>query len=341
MIEESGPTTLGQYSVKSGYYAIKCNAVTSQNPNKASSSHRIDKDLWNIVWNINCPKKIRTFLWRCCRNALPTAVGLYKRNCRASGICSICGQYDETIEHLLLSCDWTRGIWLSICGLQIDKQSISTFDDWLASVVKKLQGLSDAGQMILMKIAFTYWIIWKVRCEVVITHVELQPDRVVYRLQRAIGEYELAKFIAATRNVKNNEVGSDHHTWTKPDEGFLKLNSDGSFYASERSAGIGVVIRNHEGQVIDAYGKKVSACSALSVEALALRDAALLAVQRDYMKVCFEIDSSELLRNITCTRFEHLDWRISPIILDIQSLLHSFENQQVRKINRSANKAAY
>ena len=46
--------------------------------------------------------------------------------------CPMCGEGNETIEHVLLLCEWTKGVWFSSClGLRLDKNNITIFDVWL------------------------------------------------------------------------------------------------------------------------------------------------------------------------------------------------------------------
>ena len=35
--------------------------------------------LWKLVWQLKCPNKIKLFLWRACKNILPTNLSLVSR----------------------------------------------------------------------------------------------------------------------------------------------------------------------------------------------------------------------------------------------------------------------
>ena len=61
----------GEYSVRTGYQKLKKeNFVIAEGP---SISHLMDKDVWNIIWGLGVPSKVRIFLWRVCNEALPVA----------------------------------------------------------------------------------------------------------------------------------------------------------------------------------------------------------------------------------------------------------------------------
>lgn len=264
---------------------------SSQNQNKASSSHSLDHSIWKFICKLTCPNKIKTLLWICCRNALPTAMALYKRNSKESGGSSICAQGSETIDHILLTCDWTRGVQISLCGLIIDMQGISTFDKQLYQIMRMLEDSQDVERQMLTKIAFLCGTLSKVRCELVIPEERLQPLQVVHRLQKAIVESQLDNFIADKRQVLKNDQQDDHGS-IKPELGWLKFNTYGSFCNDTNKSVIGGVVRNHNGKVIEAIGKKVEGSSALCLEALELRDAVQLAVKSRVQNAFFEIDSS-------------------------------------------------
>jgi hypothetical protein len=83
----------GMYSVKSGYRFLHKPTVSIP---KASSSHRIDKKIWSIIWSIDTLPKIKYFLRRVASNSLPTRLNLHKRKILESPICSLCGAFEDS-----------------------------------------------------------------------------------------------------------------------------------------------------------------------------------------------------------------------------------------------------
>ena len=104
---------------------------------KPSSSNIVNKIVWNVIWGLVVPSKIKKIIWRVCNNALPVGDALWRRNVIESHVCAIFNKKVETIEHMLLLCEWTRGFWFEgCCGMKIEKIGISSFDKWLLGVIK-------------------------------------------------------------------------------------------------------------------------------------------------------------------------------------------------------------
>lgn len=60
-------------------------------------------NLWKSIWNLNCPNKIKHFMWRACKNILPTNYCLKKRKVSSSDGCVLCGGCETTV-HILVQC---------------------------------------------------------------------------------------------------------------------------------------------------------------------------------------------------------------------------------------------
>ena len=67
-------TINGRFSVKSAYkVAQKCLKESSHKVDArgASKNYKM-RSLWNLIWKLKCPNKIKQFMWRSCRDILPT-----------------------------------------------------------------------------------------------------------------------------------------------------------------------------------------------------------------------------------------------------------------------------
>lgn len=95
------------YDVKSGYHVEK-NIKLIEDTTNCSTSNTVDNNLWKHIWNAKVSPKIKTFIWKACKNAIPTRANLYKRKLVDKHLCHVCQKAIEDVEHLLLTCPWTR-----------------------------------------------------------------------------------------------------------------------------------------------------------------------------------------------------------------------------------------
>lgn len=97
-------TSSGQYTVHSGYHAIR-GAERETRTLSASSSYQVPPQLWKRIWKLHLPPKLKIFCWNICHNALPTKDNLYRRRISPDPLCPLCHTHQpETIEHLFLLC---------------------------------------------------------------------------------------------------------------------------------------------------------------------------------------------------------------------------------------------
>ncbi|RYR19402.1 hypothetical protein Ahy_B03g064168 [Arachis hypogaea] len=99
----------GPYSVRSGYQAAKEEKDTRVETMlaKASTSQNL-KEIWERIWRLPVLEKVIMFLWKAVYGILPVNAKLHQRRSAPTPMCSICQEQEETIQHMLLLCPWTR-----------------------------------------------------------------------------------------------------------------------------------------------------------------------------------------------------------------------------------------
>ena len=95
----------GQYSVKSGYKFLQECAENSHASVQESA-------FWKKVWGLEVPSKVKNFVWRACREALPTRKNLQRRKIVPDGLCDLC-KAGEECSHALFFCSDVQVIWSS------------------------------------------------------------------------------------------------------------------------------------------------------------------------------------------------------------------------------------
>jgi hypothetical protein len=82
-------------------------------------------------------------------------------------------------------------------------------------------------------------------------------------------DYTRANQIQHNTYVRNTVL-----TWSPPLPHTLKLNVDGAFLSSSNCGGLGVVVKNHNGQFLASFAKPVHhVISAYQIELLSIREA--------------------------------------------------------------------
>lgn len=98
----------GMYSCKSGYKFLKKEV-------ELSDTHQVpplrDKHLWKAIWSMRVPQKVKTFIWRVCRNVMPTKQALMRRTIIADPICEWRRAAVEDPLHALWSCSELDIYW--------------------------------------------------------------------------------------------------------------------------------------------------------------------------------------------------------------------------------------
>ena len=58
--------------------------------------------------------------------------------------------YKETVEHMLLQCEWRITIWFGLdVGYKVDRQQIATLDKWIKQVCNMVGIEGDLRMMIM------------------------------------------------------------------------------------------------------------------------------------------------------------------------------------------------
>lgn len=67
--------------------------------------------VWTRIWKIQVPHKVRHFVWRACRDILPTNYNLKSRKILTEDVCAECNLDSKTIGHVFWSYLRAQRIW--------------------------------------------------------------------------------------------------------------------------------------------------------------------------------------------------------------------------------------
>jgi ribonuclease HI len=127
--------------------------------------------------------------------------------------------------------------------------------------------------------------------------------------------------------------------WKPPEDGWVKVNTDGSFNGC-LGCGAGVaVLRDHHGKVLAAQVRWLGPIhDALAAEALAAYDSLQIAALQGFARIVLESDSEVLVAALNSSSLDRS--AVAGICHDIRELSRSFSDFKVYFVRREANALA-
>jgi hypothetical protein len=121
---------------------------------------------WERIWKTWSPGKCKFFLWLVAHNRCWTADRLERRGLPHAEHCVLCDQEQESIDHLLVACPFTRQYWFNILsevGLQAlaPQPEDTIFDEWWSKAWQAAPEIQKKGLNSL--VALGAWTIWTYR----------------------------------------------------------------------------------------------------------------------------------------------------------------------------------
>ncbi|XP_072090431.1 uncharacterized protein [Arachis hypogaea] len=299
----------GQYLVRTGYHAAKEEKDTKEETklNKASTSQNLREHKSAIT-----PR------------------------------CSICQEEDETIEHVLLLCPWTRAVWFG-SSLQIvpTAYNVRYFEKWMMNTIEKIK--NETGKehdKILCNLGCVCWCIWKTRNQHIFQQTKVNPENVIIYSEHLAVEYHNA---TKGLNIENKpKVGrngeSKRITWRLPPHNKVKVNTDAAFHRETGMAALAVVVRDSQEKIITRTTSTFKTTSALAAEAQAYREALILIKDLQIANCIIETNCLPLVQAIKArTPLAEVD----VIIRDILQLLDEAPDVGATWTPREDNKLAH
>ncbi|KAL4323175.1 hypothetical protein GQ457_11G026520 [Hibiscus cannabinus] len=269
----------GLYTVRSGYLFLR------RPPSPPGPPPR----LWKILAKLPTIPKVRSFGWRCGRDALP--VGSRLRDAGLSdGACPLCGFGFEDVLHVLR--DYPDSS-TALCQAGFTGPLLSTDQvtvvGWLGLAASSLSLSSFA---LLLSVL---WGLWRRRNTWV-------HERSLYPLHLVVEDAVLLcrdyASASASAQVSPLAATAPPH-WRRPPVGSIKVNVDGAFLPSARLGAIGVIARDSSGAVLGGFAKPIPIQGpASTVEVAALFAGLEFAIANDWPSALIESDAAVLVNKL-------------------------------------------
>ncbi|KAL5756018.1 hypothetical protein ACOSQ2_020764 [Xanthoceras sorbifolium] len=282
---------------------------------------------WKLtfLWGLNIPAKVRMFVWRACRNLLPTRSLLTARRVLVGAGCPLCDAAVESVLHSL---------WL--CRSLAESKAAVPF---LASLRLPAKGsfldfILACFSILLVHEMELLWRFWFRRNRAVHSAPLLFVEDTVGWSERFLVDFQAA---VAVPSVRCDLVVE---RWLAPSPGWVKINSDVAVDVRGRRLGFGVVIRDCTGKVLVSYMSLLLGLFSSDIgEALAILLGLRLAIDMGLSTVCVESDAASVVKQLSSRVTSCSD--IGLILDDILSLVVNFADLSFSSVRRSANIVAH
>ena len=127
----------GQYTARTGYQQWHKNHVG-------------DCEVWDRLWSLEIPHKLKIFLWRFCRNNIPARYILRGKSIQVHIGCTMCTCDVEHLLHLFFDCNFALECWNRV-GLVYNMMDVESTPEWL------LNRLGSESEENLVKISAVLW----------------------------------------------------------------------------------------------------------------------------------------------------------------------------------------
>ncbi|KAJ9183789.1 hypothetical protein P3X46_007599 [Hevea brasiliensis] len=246
-----------------------------------------------------------------------------------SGLCPVCNHEPETILHCLITCPFARDCWVTS-----DVGWWGVVDNFPASL-SMIQTQCDRQQV--QKAIMIAWEIWNARNGIVWKQKHVVPYTVLQKVHHFLQEWQLARVSMASYDL--NTVPAVIK-WQPPDAG-LKCNVDACFDAATGLAGVGLVIRDSNGQFVEGMCKSLGYDqNSLNAEAMRVREALSWVKGRLFnMPLVMEMDCLMVKQALNCIL--HDNSYFATLIHDCKFLVRDVASLSFSFVKKSANQVAH
>lgn len=203
---------------------------------------------------------------------------------------------------------------------------------------ERLRSQGDFAPVGLRLLALTVWGIWKERNEGFFNNRPPNPITANIKIRASIQEVLPPQELNSNQNAGNRARNTDPVIWSAPPAGALKLNVDAAFNQTTCRGAVAVIIRDERGVKLLTHSRRISAPSPLVAEAIAAREALILALNLNLDNIIVESDNLGLV-NCICKNIS--DWSIAPLLQDIQSIKSQFRRCSFSWTAREGNSQAH
>lgn len=128
--------------------------------------------------------------------------------------------------------------------------------------------------------------------------------------------------------------------WKRPDEGFVKVNWDAAMNSEKKRMGLGVVVRDEEGEVLLSLCNPMEGLSnSATAELYALWEPLKVCAELNWAKAIFEGDALSVIKYVNSSSCSW-EWH-GQLVEDIKLILYNRHNWYIQHTYRECNNVAH
>ncbi|CAL9236281.1 unnamed protein product, partial [Arabidopsis halleri] len=222
-------TKSGEYSAKTGYHA-----ATSMRNQPISLAGLPFEFNWNKeIWNKQCSPKVKFFLWKAMKNALPVGANLKARGINPTASCPHCGE-DESCLHLFFHCSLAQQVWNQApfkCSLEPSRISSLKLG---IEASNHLTCLPPTGIGHGLLFPWIMWTIWTCRNKKIFDQKSISSQEIISQATVAAKEW-----IGARLCHQSPQILSSINPIPEIGAGTIRCFTDAAWRKDSREAGFG------------------------------------------------------------------------------------------------------
>lgn len=315
----------GMFTVKSAYTALK----------GPLGSHDL---MWEKIWKVKVPERCKFLLWKIYHGRLLTNVARVHRGLSTDASCPICNGGMEDLQHVLRDCPVTLDLWKDIVDPRVwNRFKTINFGDWFSWNMGAGRGVKVTDDW-RRTFASTCWWVWKRRNNVIFEGKMISNSNIRAAVNTGLQSLmEASKKLSTPQNL-GNSIFKASEKWEPPPADWIKVNTDGAYSPATPGCACGGVIRDEQGNFIQAFMFKGYEGDSLTSELWGCFHGLKLSWDLGFRKVMLEVDSTEaieLLKNEVGMMHEDKD-----LIVSIKQLIASDWNVDILYVRRCFNRPA-
>ncbi|KAJ1379830.1 Ribonuclease H-like superfamily [Sesbania bispinosa] len=254
--------------------------------------------VYNRLWKWKGPERLRLLIWRILANSLLTNLARVRRNLDTNAFYPVCHNQVESNIHALRDCSTAKFIWTQVSRNDLFPYFFSSnLHDWIF-VNLSWTGLNNGRTDWPITFVVTLDVLWRHMNELIFSQKSYSDNESIQEILHRSTFVAIALKIKRVTSVKDSSPRPSAIGWYPPQEGWLKINCDGSVLAHQNLAACGGIVRNWRGAPICCYMAKLGSVSILFAKLWAILHGLKVAMLKSQHFVVIESDSKSAINLI-------------------------------------------